>query len=102
MHREGAQSPLASDCTGRYIPVVSMRYPGAMLFVLGAIVSPSAEAGDDFLAPGANIGAGIDFHPNGRPLGISVGARLHVAGRPMEDVLAGAGFLVLGIGVVYR
>jgi hypothetical protein len=60
------------------------------------------QDGEDFLAPGANIGAGIDFHPKGRPLGISVGARLHVAGRPMDDVLAGAGFLVLGMGLVYR
>ena len=60
------------------------------------------QDGEDFFAPGANIGAGLELHPGGRRFGIALGATLHLAGRPRDDVLAGAGFLVLGVGLVYR
>jgi hypothetical protein len=60
------------------------------------------QDGEDFFAPGLNVGGGVEFHPNSKPLGIGLGARLHLAGRPYDDVLAGAGFLALGLGLVYR
>jgi hypothetical protein len=58
--------------------------------------------GDDFVAPGVSAGGGVEVHPNGRPLGFGLGARLHLAGRPRDDTLSGAGFLILGLGIVYR
>ena len=58
--------------------------------------------GDDFLAPGINVGTGLEFHPSDGPIGITLGARLHLAGRPRDDVLDGAGFLALLLGVTYR
>jgi hypothetical protein len=60
------------------------------------------QDGEDFLAPGLNLGGGLEVHPNGGPIGIGLGARLHIAGRPRDDVLSGAGFLILGLGIVYR
>ena len=60
------------------------------------------QDGEDFLAPGLNVGGGLEVHPNGRPLGVGLGARLHLAGRPRGDALSGAGFLTLGLGLVYR
>jgi outer membrane protein with beta-barrel domain len=60
------------------------------------------QDGDDFLAPGLNVGGGLEVHPNGRPLGIGLGARLHIAGVPEEEGILGAGFLILGLGIVYR
>ena len=60
------------------------------------------EFGEDFFAPGINLGTGLEFHPSDGPIGLTVGARLHLAGRPRDDVLAGAGFLALLVGVTYR
>jgi hypothetical protein len=60
------------------------------------------QDGEDFFAPGLNVGTGLQFHPSDGPIGIAVGARLHLAGRPSDDVLAGAGFLSLLLGLTYR
>ena len=57
---------------------------------------------EDFVAPGLNLGAGLEVHPGEGPLGLSAGARFHLAGRPTDDTLAGAGFLALLFGVTYR
>ena len=57
---------------------------------------------EDFVAPGLNLGTGVEFHPGEGPLGLSAGARFHLAGRPTGDTLGGAGFLALLLGVTYR
>jgi hypothetical protein len=57
---------------------------------------------EDFFAPGANLGTGLEFHPGDGPLGITAGIRLHMAGRPRDDTLQGAGFLALLLGVSYQ
>jgi hypothetical protein len=56
---------------------------------------------DDFLAPGLNLGTGLEFHPGEGPLGLSAGARFHLAGRP-SDERWGSGFLALLFGLTYR
>ena len=68
----------------------------------GAGVYALREFGENFFAPGVNLGTGLEFHPGDGPIGITVGARLHLAGRPRDNVLAGAGYLALLLGVTYR
>ena len=62
------------------------------------------QDGEDFFAPGVNLGTGLEYHPGegDGPIGLTVGARLHLAGRPLDDALAGAGYLALLLGVTYR
>jgi hypothetical protein len=57
---------------------------------------------ENFVAPGLNVGTGIDFYPRNGRLGIGASARLHMAGRPMGDTFAGAGFLALMLGLSYQ
>ena len=61
-----------------------------------------SQEGEDFVAPGLNLGTGLEFHPGEGPLGFSAGARFHLAGRPLDDTLGGDGFLALLLGVTYR
>lgn len=70
--------------------------------VAGLGVYALREFDEDYFAPGVNLGTGLEFHPSDGPVGITGGARLHLAGRPRDDVLAGAGFLALLLGVTYR
>ncbi len=60
------------------------------------------QDGEDFVAPGLNLGTGLELHPGDGPLGLSAGARFHLAGRPLDDTLGGDGFLALLLGVTYR
>jgi hypothetical protein len=60
------------------------------------------QDGDNFFAPGVNLGGGLELHPGDGPVGVSAGARLHLAGRPADDVLQGAGYLALLLGVSDR
>jgi hypothetical protein len=61
-----------------------------------------SQDGEDFFAPGLNLGGGVEFHSGDGPLGASLGARLHLAGKPADDAFQGAGFLALMLGVTYR
>jgi outer membrane protein with beta-barrel domain len=60
------------------------------------------ENGDDFVAPGLNAGGGLEFHPGGGPFGIGVSTRFHLAGRPSDGGIGGAGFLTLMAVLAYR
>ena len=60
------------------------------------------EPGDNFVAPGAQLGLGAEFHPQGGPLGIGLGARFHLAATVSNSELAGAGFLTVMLSLAYR
>jgi Outer membrane protein beta-barrel domain len=66
------------------------------------VTGTTGQDNEDFVAPGLNLGTGLEFHPGDGPLGLSAGARFHLAGRPANDALGGAGFLALLLGVTYR
>lgn len=70
--------------------------------VAGLGVYALRQDNEDFVAPGLNLGTGLEFHPGEGPLGLSAGARFHLAGRPADGTLEGAGFLALLLGVTYR
>lgn len=70
--------------------------------VAGLGVYALRQDNEDFVAPGLNLGTGLEFHPGEGPLGLSAGARFHLAGRPADGTLGGAGFLALLLGVTYR
>jgi hypothetical protein len=61
--------------------------------VAGQGVYALRQDNEDFVAPGLNLGTGLEFYPGEGPLGLSAGARIHLAGRAADGTLKGAGFL---------
>jgi hypothetical protein len=67
-----------------------------------AIRETFEETSDDFVAPGGQIGLGVELHPHGGALGIGLGARLHAAATVSENELVGAGILTIMLSLAYR
>ena len=60
------------------------------------------EVTDDFLAPGAQAGIGVEFHPNGGAFGVGLGTRFHVAATVHDGELEGAGILGVMLSLAYH
>lgn len=60
------------------------------------------QSGSDFVAPGGQLGLGVELHPHGGALGIGLGARLHAGGTISRSELASAGFLTLMLSLSYQ
>jgi hypothetical protein len=60
------------------------------------------ESGNNFTAPGGQLGGGVELHPNGGALGVGLGVRVHVGATISDSELASSGFLTLMLSLAYQ